>query len=61
MTAVDWREFVSRPKTWTEEKWKEAAAQGLAQKFGAAPGFDKWTLTDAGLDLYLDGGPLVPE
>ena len=54
--ACEWRTYVLDRGAWTDTKWEAAQDQGLAIRRTARDlGGHFWTLTDAGLDLFIAG------
>ena len=55
-TAKAWRAFVMNPQTQTEAEWDEAFKAGLCvRRANRNNSGHSWVLTDAGLDLMIEG------
>lgn len=59
--AVAWRAYVMTAVKWSDALWIVAVEKGLARKVESKDPITRWTLTDAGLDLYIAGAPLDHE
>jgi hypothetical protein len=54
--AREWRRYVLTPALWTQQLWDEALARGLAvRRASRDQSAHRWTLTDQGLDLFIEG------
>jgi len=58
--AVQWRAYVLNRQAWNETAWDAALEKGLAvrrvkRNEDGSLGAHYWVLTDAGLDLFIEG------